>query len=111
MSSIRIIDPGGQFRKHFSSLLLSILGVSMDQSWCDYLPDCSRIDAVHVKSKSARQGSGFQSVCLLDKDGKLPTQSSLSSARRTMKEVSEDQHYEKSRPKLTLGGVGYLIVS
>jgi len=28
MSSIRIIEPGGQFRKHFESLLLSMLLVS-----------------------------------------------------------------------------------
>jgi hypothetical protein len=111
MSSIRIIDPGGQFLKHFSSLLLSILRVSKVHVCCDDLPDCGRVDAVHVESKSARQGGGCMSVHLLYGKLMVPTQSCLPSARRTMKEVSDDQCHEPNRPKLTLGGVGYLIVS
>ena len=63
MSSIKIIEPGGQFRKHFCSLLLFILIISTAVLVVKRdSPYGSWVDAVKVELKSACQSGGLGSA-------------------------------------------------
>jgi hypothetical protein len=63
MSSIKIIEPGGQFRKHFCSLLLSMLVMSIAVLLVRIdSPHGSWIDAIKVELKSACQSGRLESA-------------------------------------------------